>query len=134
MGPRRRLGVVLYGKQRKLAMPDTFDRPIVQVEMGYFQSRSSRYPFRIANYSKTMVLGCNQHLVIADVTHRVIAAPMTVRQLGSGASICEPYKLMAEADPERWQAGAGEVSNVFQGIPYGGWVTRSIGEEETIGL
>jgi hypothetical protein len=84
---RSRLRMVLYREQRELSMANALDGTIVQIHVRHLEGRCSRYPLPIPNYRESMVLSCDQHLAATEVSHRVIPAPMAVRQLGSLASI-----------------------------------------------
>src|SRR5580765_510970 len=62
MRARRRFGVVLDGKQRKCFVPKTFDRSVVEIEVGDLQIGGSRHPRIATLYRKTMVLRCDEDL------------------------------------------------------------------------
>jgi len=132
--PRRGLGVVLDREEWKLTMPNPLDGAVVQVEMSDLQRGSSRYPGRVSNYREAMVLGRDQHLVSAQIAHRMIPPAVAIRHLGRRAAIGKPHQLMSETDPERRQAGAGKLADCFQRVPYGGRVSRSVGKKEAIGV
>ena len=100
-----RLRMVLYGEERQLPMANALDGAIVQIYVRHLEGRCSRDPFAVANYREAMVLSCDQHMAAAKVPHRVIAASMTIGQLGGGAPVCQTDQLMAEADSESRETG-----------------------------
>ena len=87
MRARGRLGMVLYGEEGEISMANALDGPIVQIYVRHLEGRCSRHAFPIANHREPMVLSCDQHLSAAEISHRVIAAPMAIRQLGGGATV-----------------------------------------------
>ena len=56
MWARRRLGVVLDGENRVLAVPHTFDGTVVEVKVGDLEGARSRYARGVAPHREAVVL------------------------------------------------------------------------------
>src|SRR5207249_8171608 len=81
MRARRRLRVVLDGKNRVLSVPDAFDRPVVEVKVGDLKRLRARNAARFAPDCESVVLRRDKYLSRREIAHRVIAAAMSVWQL-----------------------------------------------------
>src|SRR6266513_5347631 len=90
MRARRRLRVVLDGKNRVLAVPDAFDRPVVEVKVGDLKRLRARNAARFAPDGESVVLRRDKYLSRREIAHRVIAAAMSVWQLHSFPPIARP--------------------------------------------
>ena len=124
--------MVLHRKQRKLAVPNTLYGTVVQIDMGDFQSGGAGNPVRLSNYREPMVLGGDKYLTAAKISHRMIASPMPVRQLGCGTTVGQANKLVAETDSERGQARIRQLANGLQCVADRRWVARSVGKKESV--
>jgi hypothetical protein len=126
--------MVLHGEERELTVANSLDGSIVQVEVGDLERWRARNPSPISNHRETMVLGGDQDLIAAEITHRVIAPSVTVGEFCGRAAVGQPNQLMAEADAERGQAGVRELADGLQGIPYRSGIAGAVGKEEAIRL
>jgi len=124
--------MVLHRKQRKLAVPNTLYGTVVQIDMGDFQSGGAGNPVRLSNYREPMVLGGDEHLAAAKISHRMIASPVPVRQLGCGTTVSQANELVAETDSERGQARVRQIANGLQCVADRRWVARSVGKKESV--
>ena len=132
MGSRSGLRMVLHRKQRKLAVPNTLDGTVVQIDMSYFQRGRAGDPVSLSNYRESMVLSGDKYLAIAKISDGMITSAVTVRQLGCGTTVGEANELVAETDSERGQACVRELANALQCVAHRRWVARSIGKKEAV--
>ena len=116
VGPRRRLGVILDSEHRQGAVPDSLDRPVIQVHVCDFEVARSRDSDFVAVYRKTMILCCDQHATTLHFLHRMVSASMAVRELSCRAAERKSEKLMSEANSENGRAAGGEVTHRVGGI------------------
>ena len=100
VGPGGGLRVVLYGKNRPVAMPDAFDRAIIEVKVSHLERSRAGHARRVATHGETMVLGRDKYLSRREIANRMVAAPMAVGQLDGLPSQGEPKQLVTEADAE----------------------------------
>src|SRR5947199_5713436 len=100
MGTRCRLGVILHGENWQLAMPEPFDRTIVEVHVGHFELLHAGDPPLPPFHGETMILGRDEHPPRSDITHGMISATMAIRHLDRARPVGEPYDLMPKADAE----------------------------------
>ena len=98
---RRCLGMILHGEERKLAVPNTLDGAVVEVQVRDLEVAGPGDFVSISNHRKAMVLRRDEHMIRAKVTDRMIAAAVPVRELRRFSAIPEADELMPEADPER---------------------------------
>ena len=124
--------MVLHRKQRKLAVPNTLYGTVVQIDMGDFQSGGAGNPVRLSNYREPMVLGGDKYLAAAKISHRMIASPVPVRQLGCGTTVGQANELVAETDSERGQARVRQLANGLQYVADRRWIARSVGKKEAV--
>jgi hypothetical protein len=124
--------MVLHRKQRKLAVPNTFDGTVIQIDMGNFQSGGAGDPVRLSNYREPMVLGGDKNPTAAKISDGMITSPVPVRQLGCGTTIGQANELVAETDSERGQSGVGQLANSLQCIADRRWIARSVGKKEAV--
>jgi hypothetical protein len=97
--------MVLHSEQRQLPMPNSFDRSVIQVQVGYLERRSARDTTFVPNDSEAMVLRRDQHLVVAQVLDWMVATPVPVRQLRCSAAERQADQLMPKTDPEGGEPG-----------------------------
>ena len=114
MRPWSGLRMVLDGEQRKLAMANSLDGSIVQVDVSHLERRCAGDAATLAKHREAMVLRCDEDLVVAQISHRMVSTAMTVRQLRGPASVGEPHQLVAEADPKRREPGIRQVADRSQ--------------------
>ena len=81
MGARRRLRVVLDGKNRILSVLDAFDGPVVEVKVGDLKRLRTWNTARFAPDCESVVLRRDKYLSRSEIAHGMIAAPMSVREL-----------------------------------------------------
>ena len=134
MRTRSGFGVVLNCKQRELSMTNSLDGSIIQIEVSDLEARGSRNLLTISNYREAMILGCDEHLVVAQIADRMISSPMAVRQLGGTAAVRQSDQLVPQADSECREPRAGQLADGTQSIAHGGRISRTIGKKEPIGL
>src|SRR5687768_10461813 len=103
MGPWSGLRMVLNGEQRQLAMPNSFDGSIVQVDVRHLERGRAGNAATLAKHREAMVLRGDEDLVVAQIANRVVSTAMTVRQLPGPTAVGESHQLVAEADAERRQ-------------------------------
>jgi hypothetical protein len=126
--------MVLHREERKLPVTHALDASIVEVQVGHFEGGSAGNTTGIANHSEAMVLSGDQHLPGAEIPHRMVSSPVTVRHLGRLSTEGEPHQLVPEADAERGQPAAGELPDAPHRVLHRRGVSRAVGKEETIGL
>src|SRR3981081_3344364 len=95
---RRCLGVILDPEDRKLAMPEPFDRPVIQIHVSHLQFARPLYSPLVAFDRKTVILRRNKHPARFDFLHRVISSAMPVRHLRGRSPEGEPEKLVPQAN------------------------------------
>ena len=113
-------------------MPNPFNRTVVQIDVRDLEIGGAGNPVPFSNYREPMVLSGDKHLTTAEVADRMITSPVPVRQLGCGTTIGQADELVAETDPERRQAGVGELANGWEGVAHRGRIARSIGKKEAV--
>src|SRR4051812_1190014 len=64
------LGMILHGEQRELAVANSLDGAVVQIEMSYFERCCARDTAGISNHREAMVLSGNQHLIRPHIANR----------------------------------------------------------------
>src|SRR5713226_1274572 len=92
---RRGLGMVLHREHRPLAVPQSFARAVVEVDVTRFPA-VLRHGVRIDG--EAVVLRRDLDLSRCEVLHGMVCAVMAERQLVRAAARGEPEDLMAEAD------------------------------------
>src|SRR6266568_1762909 len=107
MGARRRLRVVLDGKNRILSVLDAFDGPVVEVKVGDLKRLRTWNTARFAPDCESVVLRRDKYLSRIEIAHGMIAAPMSVRELLRLSAQRETEYLLADADAGRRQRPAG---------------------------
>ena len=132
VGSRGGFGVILHGKQGELAVAHALDGAIVQVQMGDLERLGTRDRPGVSNHREAMILRGDQDLAGAQITHRVIAPPVAVRELRGRAAEGEADELMTQTDSEGGQAPAREISDGFDRVRYRGGIARSVRKEESV--
>ena len=64
----------------------------------------------------------------------MVAASMTVGELGSCAAVREAHELMSQADAEGRKARPREPSDSVERVAHRRWVARAVGKENAIRL
>src|ERR1051325_12006398 len=94
--PRRGLGVTLHGENRKCFVPKTFLRSVVEIEGGDLQIRGAGHAFGGSLHRKSVILRSDEDSSARQFAHRVVPAPVTVRELDGPPPEGEPEELVAE--------------------------------------
>ena len=134
MGAGGCLWMVLHGEQRQLPMSNSLYGSVVQVQMRDLECRGARDARFVPNHSETMVLRRDQHLVITQVLDWMVAAPVTVGELGGTATVCQADQLMAKTDSKGGKSRTRQVADRSQRVVDRGRISWTIGKKETIGL
>ena len=125
--------MVLHREQRELAVANTLDGTVVQIDVRDLERGCARDALAVSNHGESMVLSSDEHLMSSQISHRMIPPTVSVRELGGGSAVRQTDQLMAEADSKRGQTRIGQLSDVFQCVSYGRGITRSIGKKESVG-
>jgi hypothetical protein len=86
-------------------MPQTLDRPVVQIHMGYLELSRTFYPAVIPLDCEAVVLRRDEDSSRFDFLDRVISSTMPVRHLHSRSTKGEAEELVPKADPKRGDSG-----------------------------
>src|SRR5687767_7546819 len=100
MGARRRLRVVLNGKNRVFPVPDALHSPVVEVKMGDLKRLRTGHSTRLPFHGKTVILRRDKYLSRIEIAYRMVPAAMSVREFRRLATQGQAEELMPEADPE----------------------------------
>lgn len=114
MGPWSGLRMVLDGEQRKLAMSNSLDGSIVQVDVSHLERRCAGDAATLAKHREAMVLRGDEDLVVTQISDRVVSTAMAVRQLRGPAAVGESHQLVAQADAERREPGTRQLADRSQ--------------------
>src|SRR5258705_11108171 len=98
MGARRRLRMVLNGKNRVFPVLDPFDGPVVEVKVGDLKRLRARNATRLSPHCESMILRCDKYLSCRNIPHWMVAAAMSLRELHRLAPHCQAKQPMAETD------------------------------------
>src|SRR5512143_1134401 len=82
VGPGRRFGMELRCEDRQRPVTETFERPVVQVDVRGLDVGGEALPFD----SKPVVLRRDRHHAARNVLHRVVRTPMPELELERGAA------------------------------------------------
>src|SRR5882724_9812129 len=134
MGARRRLRVVLNGKNRVFAVLDPFDGPVIEVKVRDLERLRARNPARLAPDRKSVILRRYKYLSCNNISNWMIAAPMAVWQLHRFSAHCETEQLVAETDPEDRQLPVGQRPNCIDRVTHSRGVARPVRQEHAIGF
>ena len=74
----RCLRVILDAEDRQIAVAETLDTSIIEVDVGDFQLRGSLYGAVVTLDRETVVLRCDQHSAGLDLFYGVIPTAMAV--------------------------------------------------------
>jgi hypothetical protein len=77
---RRRLGMVLHGKDRVFPMPDALDGVVVQVKVCDLEGLSARNARGVAADREAVILGRYKYLTCREIADRVVSTPMAIGQ------------------------------------------------------
>src|SRR5687768_13678526 len=131
--PWRRLGVILHGKDRLLAVLQPFHGAVVQIHVRYLERWGARYPFLVALHGEPMVLRRDQDASGGKLLDRMIPTAVAVRHLHGRAAECQAQQLMAEANPKHRYAGGRDFPDRARCVLDRGGVPWAVAQEDTIG-
>ena len=134
MGPWSGLRMVLDREKRELAMPNSLDGSIVQVDVRHLERWRAGDAATLAKHREAMVLRGDEDLVIAQVANRVVSTAMTIRQFCGSAAVGEPYQLVPEADAERREPGIRQLADRSQCVAHRRRIAGAVGKEEAVGI
>src|SRR4051812_47873148 len=134
MRTRRCLGMVLHSKHRQLPMTKPFYGPIVQVDVSHFQLTRACDRTLTSGHRKPMVLRCDEHFAGFELLNGMIPAAVAIRHFDRRSAEGQSKKLVAEADPKRWNPSAGDVANNPRRITDCLRVARTVGEKHAVRL
>jgi len=108
--------MVLHREDGILTVLHSFDRTVIEVEMGHFKWLRARDAPGVAAHREPVVLRRDKYLPGCKIPHRMVTASMAVRQLHRVAAQRETEQLVAEADAEDRQRAVGELAQRVDGI------------------
>src|SRR6266705_3174813 len=126
--------MILHRENRVLAMPHAFHGVVIEVEMRYHERRGAGDAAGVARDCETVVLRRDKYLSCLKIAYGMVAAPVTVWQLGRPAAEGEAEQLVAETNPENRQRAVAQLANGLDGVADGGRVARSVREKHPIRL
>src|SRR5213075_589882 len=103
----RGLRMILNGKDRFLAMTQSFDGPVVEIHVRDLEFRRTGNFFFASFDREAVILRRDQHSSRRDFLHRMISAAMAVRHFHRACTIRESQDLMPQADTKNWHAAIG---------------------------
>ena len=121
MRTRRCLGVILDGKERMLKMGQTFDRLIIQVDVGDCSSTLER----VYVNTKPVVLGRNFNFSSSQIHNRMIAAVVSKLELIRLSAECQTHNLVPKTNPKN-RDFSNQGSHILYGIRHRIRVSRTI--------
>lgn len=80
MGARSRFGMVLDSEDRKLAVADPFDGPVIQVHVSDLEIRCSGDTRRVTFYGEAVVLRSDQDSPGPHLFHGMVSTAMAIRK------------------------------------------------------
>src|SRR4029077_10189771 len=98
MGARRRLRMVLDGKNRVLPVLDAFDGPVVEVKVGDLKRLRAGNARRFTANCESVVLRSDKYLSGRKIAHGMVAAAMAVWELHRFPAHRQAKQLVPEAD------------------------------------
>src|SRR5581483_7277588 len=131
---RSRFGVILHGEDWLLAVPQPFDRPVVQIDVSHGELWRPGDRILASLHRESVILGRDQHLAGRKVLDGMISAAMTVRHLHRARAVCESQDLMPQADTEYRDIPVGERADDVWRIRYRGGITRAVRQKHSIWL
>ena len=126
--------MVLHSEDRKFFVANTFHGPIVQIEVGDFETSRSGHLAGLTFYRKAVVLGGDKYLPGAEIPNRVITASVAVGHFDRAATKGESQQLVPQADAESREARLGQFLDGSDGVSHCRRVAGAIGEEQTGGF
>ncbi len=133
---RRGFRVVLHCEDRKFFVANTFHGSVVEIEVGDLQTPGAPgTPDVVSLHRKTVVLRGDEHPSGGELPHRMIAAPVAIRQLDRAS----PRRRAPGADGRgrcRRSGGRSSASSRMFGMAYptAAGIAGTVGEEEPVGL
>ena len=121
--------MVLHAERRFVAVADSLDGLIVEVDVGYFERLRKTFGIQ----GEVVVLRGDLDLAGEQVADRVIAAVMAELQSAAGGAAGDAEQLVPEADPHQRDAseqGADHLRRVTDCRRVG----RTVGEEDPVRL
>src|SRR2546425_1422754 len=134
MWARRRLRVVLDGKNRVLPVLYSFDRSVVEVKVGDLKRLRARNATRLSPHRESMILGRDKYLSRRKIAHRMIPPAMAVGQLDRLASHRQAEQLMAETDAKDRQLPVRQRPNCIDRVTDGCGVAGPVRQEDAVRL
>src|SRR3954463_13874668 len=95
--PRRCFRMVLHAEQRQVAMPQSLQRAVIQIDMRLDDLTVRE---RIWVNGKVMIVRRDLHLLRLQLLHRMIAAVVSELELVCLAAERQADQLMSETNPE----------------------------------
>src|SRR6267142_5352700 len=132
MWARRRLRVVLDGKNRVLPVLDSFDGPVVEVKVGDLKRLRARNLTRLSPYGESMILGRDKYLSCRKIPYWMVAAAVSVWELHRLATHGQAEQLMAEADAKDWQLPIRQRANCIDRVPDGRGVAGAVRQKHAV--
>src|SRR2546425_1938711 len=134
MWARRRLRVVLDGKNRVLPVLYSFDRSVVEVKVGDLKRLRARNATGLSPHRESMILGRDKYLSRSKIAHRMIAPPVAVGQLDRLASHRQAEQLMAETDAKDRQCPVRQRPNGIDRVTDRCGVAGPVRQEDAVRL
>ena len=127
---RRALGVVLDGLDRQLAVTQSLDRPVVEVDLADPEPAQGRQ--RVADDLDLVVLGRHLDEPELEVLDGMIGTVMAEAQASGVGAGRAPHDLVAEADPQQGPAvGDDRPGEGDLGLEPG-WIARSGRQDDAV--
>src|SRR5262245_17254344 len=126
--------MVLHGKDRELAMTQSFYGSIVQVEVRNLERWSSGNTGFIPFHRETVVLRRDQNPAALEIANWMVSAAVAVRELHGISTERESYQLMSEADTEDRYFFFCNAPDRLGSVTHGGGIAGTVREEHAIGI
>jgi hypothetical protein len=130
----RGLRMILNGKDRFLAMTQSFDRPVVEIHVRDFELWCTGNFFFTSFDREAVILRRDQHSSRRDFFHWMISAAMAVRHFHRACAVRESQDLMPQADTKNWYAAIGNRAHSTGRVIDGSGITWPIREEHAARL
>src|SRR5438132_13415636 len=92
--------MVLHREDGILTVLHSFDRTVIEVEMGHFKWLRARDAPGVAAHREPVVLRRYKHLSCREIAHWMVAPPMPVRQLHRPTAQREAEQLVPRQIPK----------------------------------
>ena len=125
---RGRFRVILDGENRQFLVPQTFDRLIVEVDLGH-DGAAVLEGLRVRG--KTVILRRNGNFARLQILDGLIATAMAEFQFERRATERVREHLMPEADSKNWKIG-NQATDGFVDVRQGGWITGPVGKKHGV--